>query len=438
MRSLVFFLSLLCLSGQAGATLTIEITQGVDGALPIAIVPFSWQGVGKPAEDLAGIIASDLLRSGRFKPLPEEQMISTPHEAKEVDYQVWRVLDVDNLVVGRMMIAPEGGYRIQFQLLDSIKGGQLAGYSFHSERHDLRRAAHEISDIIYEKLTGIRGAFDTRIAYVTVKHDAKGKQQYQLAVSDADGHNEQIIYESSQPVLSPNWSPDGKKLSYVSFARGRPEIYIQDIATPSFHRLPFYPGLNNAPAWSPDGKRLALTLSKDGNPEIYIYEVASKKFHRITKNYAIDTEPAWMPDGSALVFTSDRGGGPQLYRIFVGAFGAKGRAKRISFEGSYNARASVSADGKYVAMVHLHNGRYRIGVLELETDRFSVLTDARLDESPSFAPNGSMIIYATIHNNRGVLAAVSVDGRAQQRFRLRQGDVREPAWSPFKSAGTSN
>lgn len=421
------------LTSAARAVLTIEITQGVEGAAPIAIVPFAWQGKGSAPLQLDRVIAADLQRSGAFSPLPEQDLIARPHRAAEVNFADWRALNVDNVVVGSMQALPDGTYQVQFQLLDVYKRSQLVGYSIRSRKPDLRRTAHQISDLVYRALTGVPGAFDTRIAYITVTGDRKAQKLYRLAVADADGFNEQIVFESSQPLMSPAWHPDGKQLAYVSFAGGRSGIVLQNILSGQTEKLASFPGINSAPAFSPDGTRLAMTLSRDGNPEIYVMDLASRRLQRITRNYAIDTEPAWMPDGKALVFTSDRGGAPQIYTVAVTRSGAAGPPRRLTFEGRYNARAAVSPDGRHLAMVHREDGRFRIAVQELDSGRFRVLTRSRLDESPSFAPNGSMIIYATEDNYRGVLSAVSVDGRARQRLRLQTGDVREPAWSPYKS-----
>ena len=388
----ICLLSLLWLlvSLPARAVLTIEITRGADDAMPIAVVPFAWAGQGEVPEDIAQIIAADLQRSGVFRPLAEKDLIARPHQVAQVNYSDWRALNINHLVIGRVLPGENNSYNVQFQLLDVNRRRQLAGYSIRAQKAQLRRSAHQISDLIYEEITGERGAFDTFIAYITVTGDRTDKPAYQLAIADSDGHNEQVIYQSRQPILSPSWAPDGK--------------------------------------------HLAMTLSRDGNPEIYVMNIETQKLQRVTRNYAIDTEPAWLPDGRGLVFTSDRGGSPQLYQVNLSrAKQAAGRPERITFEGRYNARASVSPDGRHIAMVHQEQGKFRVAVQDRKSGSFRVVTNSQLDESPSFAPNGSMIIYATEENNRGVLSAVSVDGRAQQRLSLKQGDVREPAWSPLRS-----
>lgn len=426
------WVGLLLWVGSAQAELTIEITEGTEGALPIAVVPFEWQGDGRAPQDVAQIVSADLARSGRFSPMAAERLPARPHSANQVDYRTWRDRNMDNLVVGRIQSAAEGGYEVRFQLLDVYRGVQLAGYRIRASADSLRRVAHQISDIVYQTLLGERGAFDTHIAYVTVTESAEGEKIYRLAVADSDGFNEQIVYESSQPVMSPSWAPDGRRLAYVSFSRGRPEIYVQNIVTQESERISDFPGLNGAPTWSPDGRRMALTLSKDGSAEVYVMDLQTRRLTRITNSYSIDTEPEWLPDGNGLVFTSDRGGRPQLYRVAIGPRGATGSPRRLTFEGGYNAGAAVSPDGTKLAMVHGGGGAFRIAVQDLENGEFQVLTDTRFDESPSFAPNGSMIIYATQAGGSGVLAVVSDDGRAHQRLVLQSGDVREPTWSPFR------
>jgi len=417
---------------NAHAVLDIEITQGEEGALPIAIAPFTWSGTTPLPEDIAAIVSADLHRSGRFAPLERDALPQQPKEAKDVQFQLWRAKKIENLVIGKV-ISDGKQYQVQFQLFDALRGTQLIGYNIPTPPNQLRRTAHRISDLIYEKILGQRGAFNTYVSYVTVEQDAQGNRRYRLSVADSDGYNEQNILTSKQPLMSPDWSPDGKRLAYVSFEMGRSLIYVQDITTGKRELVAQYSGLNSAPAWSPDGQRLAMTLSHEGNAEIYLLDMRSRNLTRVTRNPAIDTEAAWSPDGQTLVFTSDRGGRPQIYQVSIGADGTVGREKRLTFTGDYNARASFSPDGRRLTMVQGNGGVYRIAVQDLVSGKVRVLTSSRLDESPSFAPNGSMIIYATESGGRGVLEAVSVDGRGHQRLGVRQGDVREPAWSPYIS-----
>jgi TolB protein len=429
MKKLLFalLLSLFWLTA-AKADLTIEITEGVEGALPIAIVPFGWQGAGRPPVDISGVIDADLQRSGRFKTIPQGDMLSRPTTADAIQFKDWRALDVENLVIGQVRPKGTGGYEIRFQLFDVYKGEQLTGYTIPTTAPNLRATAHRIADLIYEKLLGIPGAFATRIAYITSTKKADGSQKIDLNIADADGYNPETIVSSTEPLMSPAWSPDGRRLAYVSFEEGRSSIYVQEVYTGKRQKLTSFKGINGAPSWSPDGRKLAMALSKDGNPDIFVYELARKKLRPVTRHYAIDTEPSWSPDGKSLVFTSDRGGKPQIYQ--VSAFG--GPAKRLTFQNSYNASASFSPDGKLLALVTQEDGGYRIAVQDLDSGIMQVLSQGRLDESPSFAPNGGMIIYASKAGYRGELAAVSVDGRVRQRLALQEGDVREPVWSPFK------
>jgi len=423
---LLLFVSVL-ISAPVHAALTIEITQGMEGAIPIAVVPFGWRGTAAAApENIAAIVAADLNRSGRFESLPDRDLVAHPATAEQVKFQNWRMLNVDNLVIGQLEKTAAGQYSVQYELFDVFRGKRLTGSTFAVAARDLRRVAHHISDMIYETLTGERGAFNTQIAYVTSSGSSKNKT-YTLLVADSDGYNPQTILTSKQPLMSPSWSPDGRQIAYVSFENKTAEIYIQEVLTGTRRKLASFKGINGAPSWSPDGRKLALTLSRDGNPEIYVMTIEGGDLRRLTHTAAIDTEPVWAPDGNSIVFTSDRGGSAQLYRIASNG----GSVQRLTFEGKYNAGADISPDGRKLAMVHGEGGRYRIAVLDLDTGLYRILTDGSLDESPSFSPNGSMIIYATGAGNREVLSAVSVDGRFRQRLSLQAGNVREPVWSPF-------
>ena len=409
--------------------LTIRITRSFEGAEPIAVVPFGWQGAGEPPQRLAQIVADDLTRTGRYVPIPYADLPSRPAHASEVEFGDWRILGAANLVIGRVAQSQPDLYQITFRLFDVFRSRQIAGFEFPAVKHsELRRVAHRISDIIYEALTGERGAFDTRIAYVTERRSEGGERHYSLRIADSDGHNPFTILDSTQPVLSPAWSPDGQRLAYVSFESREPQIFIQDLSTGERSLVSRFPGINGAPAWSPDGERLALTLSKDGNPELYILDLASRRLRRVTLNSSIDTEAVWSPDGSTLAFTSDRSGHAQVYTVEV----AGGKPVRLTFEGKYNARPRFSPDGSKLAFVHQKEHEFRIAVLDLDSGELQVLTETELDESPSFAPNGSMILYATIQNDISTLAAVSTDGRMRQQLGVQQGAVREPAWSPYR------
>ena len=319
-----------------------------------------------------------------------------------------------------------GQYNVSFQLFDVYKQEQLMGYRMTVPANELRRSGHRISNLIYEKLTGHKGDFGGRIAYLTTVKEANGRKKYNLEVADSDGHNPKTVITSSEPLMSPAWSPDGKMIAYVSFENKASAIYVQILATGKRVRVADFPGINGAPAWSPDGTKLALTLSKDGSPDIYVLTLATRSLVKLTNSYAIDTEPAWSPDGKSIVFTSDRGGKPQLY--IMPAYG--GEAKRLTFDGDYNAGASFSNDGRSLALVHGNRGDYRIAVMDLASKTINVLTAGRLDESPSFSPNGTMILYGSKQGGKGQLSVVSVDGGMQQKLVLNSGEVREPAWSP--------
>lgn len=417
-------LALLSLAAPARAELTIEIVDGVEGALPIAVVPFAWQGETALPQDVAEVVRADLHRSGQFEALGVEQMVDRPHTREAVNFGTWRLLETDYLVIGRIQPA-ESGYRVEFELYNTHTQRRLLGYAVSAGPDELRAVAHHISDLIYEELLGVPGAFSTRIAYVTAVGTGKNTT-YTLHVADADGYGPQTIVRSDEPLMSPTWSPDGSQLAYVSFETGNSSIYVQTLATGQRRRITGFEGINGAPDFSPDGDRLALALSKGGNLDIYIMDLSTGDMRSITNHWAIDTEPRWMPNGESLVFTSDRGGRPQLYLMDA----AGGSPERITFEGEYNSRASISPDGGLIAMVHGQGNNYRIAVKNRETGVLRVLSEGPLDESPSFAPNGSMILYATEYRGNGALAAVSADGRVHQRLSVSEGDVREPAWSP--------
>lgn len=411
-----------------GADLEIIIDKGIENPLPIAIVPFGWsQAAGLPLIDITVIISNDLARSGRFAPMEEQDLPQRPNDFAQVNFKDWQKLGMENLVIGQLGQTATGDYVVDFRLLDVYKGKQIVGFSIPSGKDRLRRTAHEIADIIYEKLIGVRGAFATRIAYITVIKNRDGTKKYTLQIADADGFNPQILLTSPEPLLSPSWSPDGKKIAYVSFESKNSTVYVQDVITGKREKIASNPGINSAPAWSPDGSRLAMTLSKDGNAEIYVMNLSSKSLQRVTSNAAIDTEPAWSHNGSMLAFTSDRGGGPQVYEVSASG----GEPKRLTFEGPYNARPRYSPDDTKLAVVHGENNVYRIAVVDRKSGQLNILTESRLDESPSFSPNGHMIIYTTTGFRGTELAATSTDGSVHQRLALEGGEVREPAWGPF-------
>ena len=405
--------------------LEIDIIGGRASALPIAVVPFAGESGGTDIDD---VIRANLARSGQFRTLDEAGIVERPTRGSEVAYPTWRMLKQDFLVVGRSV--PSGdGYRVEYELFDVAKQERLLGFALSAPAGAMRDVAHQISDAIYEKILGIPGAFWTRIAYVT--STGLGREaRYALVVADADGFNPRTVVNSTEPLLSPSWSPDGRRLAYVSFEGGNSGVYIQDIASGSREKVASFRGINGAPAFSPDGNRLALTLSKGGNPDIYVMDLGSRHLSQGTNHFGIDTEPTWAADGGSLYFTSDRGGRPQIYQVGAGG----GSATRVTFDGSYNASPSVSFDGKKLATAQGAGTTYRIALMDrsLGGARWSLLSPGSMDESPSFAPNGAMVLYAAREGRRGVLYAVSADGRVRQRLVLASGDVREPAWSPYR------
>lgn len=411
----------------ARAQLVIEITSGADQLLPIAVVPFGYTGSTPLSEDIAGIVESDLKRSGVFESIPRQNMLSLPSSSQNISYRDWRLLKADYVIVGSVTPNEGGTYRVAYELVNVLTQKRVGNKEALDVRpSNFRDAAHYISDKVYEQLTGIRGAFSTRILYVTAEGD-KAAPTFKLQVADADGYRPQVVASSKEPILSPSWSADGRYIAYVMFRNRRPNIFIQELATGRQQQLAQFRGLNGAPAWSPDGKKLALVLSKDNNPEIYTLDIATKKLERMTNHYSIDTEPSWEPDGKGIIFTSDRGGNPQIYRLDVNSKDVE----RVTFEGELNTRARITPDGRYLVTVQKNDGNYHIALQDMKTGRVQVLTETYLDESPSIAPNGSMVMYATTENRKGILAVVSVDGLVKYRLPSADGDVREPAWSPY-------
>jgi len=420
-------LLLVLLTTNALAELQIDITRGGAEAAPIAVVPFRWDDPTNSPFDVAAIVGADLARTGRFAPMPVKDMLQKPTKAADIDFSDWRILGTEVVIVGRITPSGTDNYTIQFQVFDVFRGTQILGYRLPSTQAGLRAAAHRMSDMIYEKLTGVKGVASTRIAYVNVVGPPKNPV-YRLVIADADGENASIMVESEKPLLSPAWSPDGRRIAYVSFENDNSEVFVQVVRTGVRQRVSAREGINSAPAWSPDGKQLALTLSKGrGDLDVYVLDLSSQVLSRLSSGPAIDTEAEWSPDGRWIYFTSDRGGAPQVYRSKPG----DKAAKRITFEGGYNARPRVSPDGSRLAVVHNDRGNYRIAVVDLERSYTQVLSDGRMDESPSFAPNGEQILYATGQGRSGSLAMVSVDGRVQQSIKAVEGEVREPAWGPF-------
>lgn len=403
----------------ASAALTIEIVGAGANQIPIAIAPFA--GEDRLPQKVTEVVAADLQRSGLFK-LVGANVAPVPTEVAEVNFGDWRGRGAEALAIGSVAPLADGRFEIKFRLVDIVKQSLLGGYTYTVGANQLRATGHKIADVIYEKLTGDRGVFSTKIAYVV-----KQGKRYELQVADADGFGAQTVLASNEPIISPAWSPDGGRLAYVSFEKRKPIIYVQNLASGTRQVASNYKGSNSAPAWSPDGRRLAVVLTKDGLSQVYLVNADGSNPVRLTSSPSIDTEPFFSPDGQHVLFTSDRGGSPQIYRVSVGG----GQPERLTFDGSYNVSPRYSPDGKSFTFIQRNGGQFNVAVQDTASRQATILTDTGLDESPSFAPNGKLILYATEVKGRGVLAAVSSDGRVKQRLSTPQGDVREPAWGPF-------
>ncbi|KPY57712.1 Protein TolB [Pseudomonas syringae pv. spinaceae] len=406
----------------------ILVTSGSDRAAPIAVVPFGWQGGNVLPEDMAEIISNDLRNSGYYAPIPKQSMISLPTQASEVIFRDWKALGAQYVMVGNITSAG-GRLQIQYALFNVATEQQVLTGNVSGTNDQLRDMAHYIADQSFEKLTGIKGAFSTRMLYVTAERFSENNTRYTLQRSDYDGARAVTLLQSREPILSPRFAPDGKRIAYVSFEQKRPRIFVQHIDTGRREQITNFEGLNGAPAWSPDGSKLAFVLSKDGNPEIYVINLASRQLSRVTNDSSIDTEPFFGKDGSTLYFTSDRGGKPQIYKTNING----GGAERVTFVGNYNANPKLSADEKTLVMIHRQDGftNFKVAVQDLARGSVKILTDSNLDESPTVAPNGTMVIYATRQQGRGVLMLVSINGRVRLPLPTAQGEVREPSWSPY-------
>ncbi len=428
--TLLLIVSLLTSMSSAASSLdTIIIDRGVDSPIRIAVVPFKTDPSLLSEPNMADIVGFDLARSGQFDPLASENMLSYPSTRQAVFFRDWRILKSAYLVIGSARVNAGGAIDVNFELYDVLGERMMLTRRYSVPRDQWRDVAHRIADAVYEEITGIRGAFSTKIMYVLAQNAGSPRAEYRLEIADSDGERSRTLLRSREPILSANWSPDGKRVVYVTFETGKPTIVLQDVDGPYRERLTNFRGLNSSPVFSPDGRQLAMVLSKDGDPEIFIMDLASRSLRQITRHHAIDTEPSWSPDGKSIIFTSDRGGRPQIYQLEL----ATNFLERLTFRGDYNARARLLPDGKHLVFVHRTNGVFHIAWQDLERDNLQVLTQTALDESPSLAPNGTMLIYATQDQGRGILAVVSIDGSVKYRLPSSSGDVREPAWSPFLS-----
>ena len=408
-------------SVPAHAQLTIDVIGGGASQIPITVLPLGNEQ--RYEQEISKIVSADLRRSGLFRLGAVGSKRPFPTQIKDVDYGYWRGEGAQNLVIGDVMSRPGGKAEVRFRMFDVGSEAQSLGFSFLVDSRQLRATAHKISDLIYEKLTGDVGAFSTKISYVV-----KRGETFELQIADADGYNPQVVHRYDEPIISPQWSPDGTRVAYVSFEKRKAIIYVLNVFDGSREILAAFSGSNSAPAWSPDGKRLAVTLTKDGVSQLYLINADGTGARRLTYSQSIDTEPNFSPDGRYLLFTSDRAGSPQIYRMRVDG---RGDPRRMTFEGGYNVTPRHSPDGKSFVFIHRNQRRFNVAVQDIATGQVQILTSGRLDQSPTFAPNGKMILYASERKGRGILAAVSSDGRVKQRITAEAGDIREPAWGPL-------
>jgi TolB protein len=410
----------LIVATAAHAQLKIDIIGGGANQIPIAIAQL--KGEDSLPQRITSIVSADLYRSGIFKIIDAGGLNPIPSEPQEVQFPTWVARGADALMIGAAAPLGNGQWDVRFRLLDVQKQQQLIGFNYQITTEQVRTTAHQIADAIYEKLTGDPGVFSTRITYVV-----KRGTRYELQVADADGFNPQPILVSNEPIISPSWAPDGSRIAYVSFQGKKPIVYSQSLTSSQRTVVANYKGSNSAPAWSPDGRRLAVVLTKDGNSQIYLVNADGSNLTRLTQSPAIDTEPNFSPDGQSIIFTSDRGGSPQIYRVSVGG----GTPERLTFDGSYNVSPRYSPDGKSFVFIQRNGNSFNVAIEDLQSRQVQLLTDDGVDESPSFAPNGRIVLYASEVRGRGILAGVSSDGRVRQRFTVDIGDVREPAWGPL-------